>query len=49
MLTALNAEERSGEDWANVVKEAGHDLAILDIKKPAGSTDSVIEIGFANK
>ena len=46
MTQMLNSGERSRDDWEEMVKAAGENLAILDIKKPVGSTDSIIEIGF---
>ena len=46
MTQMLNSGERSRDDWEEMVKAAGKNLAILDIKKPVGSWDSIIEIGF---
>jgi hypothetical protein len=46
MLTMLNAQERSAEDWQAVVTRTDERLEIIDIQQPTGSWDSIIEIGF---
>lgn len=47
MLQMLNTQERSAEDWEEVVALADPRLNILGIHKPSESWDSIIEIGFA--
>jgi 6-hydroxytryprostatin B O-methyltransferase len=47
MLQMLNTQERSAEDWQEVVALADPRLKILGIHKPSESWDSLIEIGFA--
>lgn len=46
MLAMLNTQERSVEDWRDLVAEADPRLAVLSISQPRGSWDSIIEIGF---
>ncbi|KAJ5196749.1 hypothetical protein N7449_007228 [Penicillium cf. viridicatum] len=47
MLQMLNTQERSAEDWQEVVALADPRLKILGIHKPSESWDSLIEIGFS--
>jgi 6-hydroxytryprostatin B O-methyltransferase len=46
MLQMLNTQERSAEDWQEVVSAASPQLQILSINKPEESWDSIIEIGL---
>ncbi|KAE8353422.1 O-methyltransferase [Aspergillus coremiiformis] len=46
MMQFLNAQERSAEDWEEVVSLADPRLQVLSIHKPPQSWDSIIEIGF---
>jgi len=46
MFQMLNAKERTRAEWEAVVATADDKLSIIDIKQPAGSWDSVIEIGW---
>ena len=46
MMQFFWAAERSREDWEEIVQGTGEKLAILNITRPVGSWDSVIEIGF---
>ncbi|GKZ79240.1 hypothetical protein AnigIFM56816_003125 [Aspergillus niger] len=44
MLQMLNTQERSKEDWESVVTLADKRLKVLEIHRPEGSWDSIIEI-----
>lgn len=44
MLQMLNTQERSREEWQEVVKATDPGLEITQIFKPKGSWDSIIEI-----
>ncbi|KAI2889506.1 hypothetical protein CBS147343_8396 [Aspergillus niger] len=46
MLQMLNTQERSKEDWESVVTLADKRLKVLEIHRPEGSWDSIIEIGL---
>lgn len=46
MLQMLNTQERSREDWESVVTLADKRLKVLEIHRPEGSWDSIIEIGL---
>lgn len=46
MLQMLNTQERSAEDWHEIVSLADPQLQILSIHKQPESWDSIIEIGF---
>ncbi|BDD63016.1 hypothetical protein MAP00_007966 [Monascus purpureus] len=46
MFTYGNSRECTVEDWGSVVAAAGK-LSILNIRKPSGSLDSIIEVGFS--
>lgn len=44
MLQMLNTQERSREEWQEVVKATDPGFEITQIFKPKGSWDSIIEI-----
>lgn len=44
MLQMLNAQERSEQEWSEIVRAASSQLHISRIMKPKGSWDSIIEI-----
>lgn len=46
MWTMVNAQERTREEWEEVVRLTDERLAILSINRPANSWDSLIEIGW---
>lgn len=46
MFTVLNAQDRSADEWASIVKKADPRLSLGRIEKPAGSHDAIIEIIF---
>ncbi|EEA22944.1 hypothetical protein TMatcc_001809 [Talaromyces marneffei ATCC 18224] len=46
MWTMVNAQERTREEWEEVVRLTDERLAILSINRPANSSDSLIEIGW---
>ena len=44
MLQMLNTQERSEQEWREVVHAADQTLKLTRISKPNGSWDSIIEI-----
>ncbi|KAJ9645227.1 hypothetical protein H2201_000978 [Coniosporium apollinis] len=46
MMTALNAKERSHEEWVALFKEADSRLEVKGIVQPPGSAAAVIEVVF---
>jgi len=46
MLSALNAKERTVEDWTKLAKMADERLVVRDVKQPPGIAFATIEIGL---
>ncbi len=44
MFSMLNSQERSEDEWAQLVAAADSRLKIASIHKPTGSDDSIIEV-----
>lgn len=44
MFSMLNSQERSKDEWGQLVAAADPRLRIASIEKPLGSDDSIIEI-----
>ena len=49
MWTALNASERTKEDWTELFKKADERLEPVAFVQPEGSTTTVIEVVFRHK
>jgi 6-hydroxytryprostatin B O-methyltransferase len=46
MWNMVNAQERTRQEWEEVVRLTDDRLAILSINRPENSWDSLIEIGW---
>ena len=44
MFSMLNSQERSKDEWVQLVAAADPRLRIANIEKPPGSDDSIIEV-----
>ena len=44
MFSMLNSQERSKDEWVQLVAAADPRLRIASIEKPMGSDDSIIEV-----
>ncbi|KXX73822.1 6-hydroxytryprostatin B O-methyltransferase [Madurella mycetomatis] len=47
MMTVVNAPERAGKDWINVIKRADSRYSVEAVVTPPGTAMSVIEIVFS--
>jgi hypothetical protein len=46
MLAMCSSKERTGEEWAGLVKKADERLTVTNITLPPGSPFALIEVGF---